>query len=214
MRVNIGCGRTPTEGWRNFDNSPSLLLARVPLLPRVLRRTRLLSAAQAEFVDWARAHGVEHADATRTLPLATGSCEAVYSSHMLEHLDRAGATAFLSEALRVLAPGGVLRLAVPDLGRLVESYVASRDADRFIASSLLAVPAPRSLVQRLRAAAVGPRHHQWMYDGASLCALLGACGFEDAREVAAGETGLADPGALDLFERADESVYVEARKPR
>ena len=30
-RVNVGCGRTPTPGWLNFDNSPSVRLAHLPL---------------------------------------------------------------------------------------------------------------------------------------------------------------------------------------
>lgn len=30
IRVNIGCGSSPIAGWRNFDHSPSLLLARIP----------------------------------------------------------------------------------------------------------------------------------------------------------------------------------------
>jgi len=31
VKVNIGCGRTPTEGWLNFDNSLALKLARSPI---------------------------------------------------------------------------------------------------------------------------------------------------------------------------------------
>jgi hypothetical protein len=52
-----------------------------------------------------------------------------------------------------------------------------------------------------------------MYDGPSLVRLLNGEGFFGARIVPPGVTGIADPGALDLRERADESVYVEARKP-
>ena len=29
-RINIGCGRTPTEGWMNFDNTPAIILANSP----------------------------------------------------------------------------------------------------------------------------------------------------------------------------------------
>jgi predicted SAM-dependent methyltransferase len=39
---------------------------------------------------------------------------------MIEHLDRREARSFLAEARRVLRPGGVLRLAAPDLSRLVD----------------------------------------------------------------------------------------------
>jgi len=64
-----------------------------------------------------------------------------------------------------------------------------------------------------RALLVGDRHHAWMYDGRSLSRLLADHGFLGPGVLAPGETTIADPGALDLCERADESVYVEARKP-
>jgi len=39
-------------------------------------------------------------------------------------------------------------------------------------------------------------------------------GYEAPAAVLAGETSIRDPGALDLSEREEESLYVEARKPR
>src|ERR1017187_7759928 len=36
-RINVGCGRRPTNGWENVDNSPSLKLARFPAIVAVLR---------------------------------------------------------------------------------------------------------------------------------------------------------------------------------
>jgi hypothetical protein len=53
-----------------------------------------------------------------------------------------------------------------------------------------------------------------MYDGESLTRLLRETGFADAAVVPAGSTSIADPGLLDLAERAAESVYVEAVRPR
>ena len=41
---------------------------------------------------------------------------------LLEHLDRHTAVAFLSECWRVLSPGSVLRLAVPDFDRQLDFY--------------------------------------------------------------------------------------------
>jgi hypothetical protein len=62
---------------------------------------------------------------------------------MLEHLDRHEARLFLAEAMRVLRPGGVLRLAVPDIRQLVQNYMTTGDADEFVASTLMCVPLPR-----------------------------------------------------------------------
>jgi len=68
------------------------------------------------------------ADLRRPLPFAAGAFTAVYASHVLEHLPPAGARALLGEIRRVLAPGGVVRLVVPDLESIARAYLASLDA--------------------------------------------------------------------------------------
>src|SRR5207247_3363331 len=57
--------------------------------------------------------------------------DAVYHSHVIEHLDRQAAPAFVREIRRVLKPGGIHRVAVPDLEKSCRRYIddlASRDA--------------------------------------------------------------------------------------
>lgn len=213
LRVNIGCGRTPTRGWRNFDNSPSIRLANIPVLPQVLQRLRLLGEAQYQFVEFARANAIEYGDAARGLPIPAGSVDVVYSSHMLEHLDRQEADTFLIEVRRLLRPGGIIRLAVPDIRQHVERYNASSNADEFIEATQLSVPRPRSLAQRLQLLLAGTRHHQWMYDSRSLCGLLRKHGFVNAVALAAGVTTIRDHHPLNLCERSSESIYVEAENP-
>lgn len=62
-------------------------------------------------------------DLRQGLPLPEGTCDAVYSSHAIEHFDRAGARGFLSECYRVLKPGGILRLVAPDLEGIARAYL-------------------------------------------------------------------------------------------
>ena len=66
-------------------------------------------------------------DLRRPLPFAAASFTAVYAAHVVEHLDPAEADALLCEAARVLAPGGVVRIVVPDLEGIVRAYLASLD---------------------------------------------------------------------------------------
>jgi SAM-dependent methyltransferase len=205
LRVNVGCGRSPTPGWYNFDNSLAVRLARFPLLPSIMR---LVSAERGAFAEAAGRNGIRWAQAWR-LPLPNATVEVVYSSHMFEHLDRSEADAFLREVKRVLVSGGILRLAVPDLGRLVDDYLRDRDADSFVAGTHLTMTRPRSLGKRFMMALVGPRHHLWMYDGSSLVRRLLGAGFRDAVVLPAGRTTIAAPGSLNLAERAEESIYVE-----
>ena len=76
------------------------------------------------------AHGpqvIAH-DLSRGIPLPDASCDVVYHSAVLEHLRRADAAAFLAECRRVLRPGGVLRVAVPDLEAICGLYLAKLSA--------------------------------------------------------------------------------------
>jgi hypothetical protein len=132
---------------------------------------------------------------------------------MIEHLDRGEAGAFLCEVRRILRPGGIVRLAAPDLGQLVRGYLASGDADAFIAGTHMGQDRPAGILLRVRRALAGPRNHLWMYDGDSLSRLLRTAGFADVAVMPPGETRISQSGHLDLTERADESVYVEAVQP-
>lgn len=67
--------------------------------------------------------GVMAHDLTQPLPFDEGAFDAVYASHVLEHFSRDQAGRFLEECWRVLRPGGILRLAVPDLEWLARRYL-------------------------------------------------------------------------------------------
>jgi len=67
-------------------------------------------------------------DLRKPLPFPAGVFTAVYAAHVLEHLVPAEAFALVREIGRVLAPGGVVRLVVPDLEAAARAYVASLDA--------------------------------------------------------------------------------------
>ncbi|QDT03590.1 hypothetical protein K227x_19740 [Rubripirellula lacrimiformis] len=62
-------------------------------------------------------------DLRRGLPYADHSFDGVYHSHVLEHLSPDAARSMLRECRRVLSPGGVLRVVVPDLEGITQQYL-------------------------------------------------------------------------------------------
>lgn len=62
-------------------------------------------------------------DLRKGIPLANQSVEVVYQSHILEHFKKDGAAALINECSRVLKPGGVIRIVVPDLEMIVRNYL-------------------------------------------------------------------------------------------
>jgi SAM-dependent methyltransferase len=67
--------------------------------------------------------GVEPFDIRQRLPYPQGSFDVVYSSHVLEHLTPDDGAQFLGEKYRVLKPGGICRIAVPDLEKICRAYL-------------------------------------------------------------------------------------------
>lgn len=70
---------------------------------------------------------VIRADLTGRLPLADASADLVYSSHFFEHIPLDRVDGFLAECHRILKPGGVLRLVMPDFDDVCRQYLACRE---------------------------------------------------------------------------------------
>ncbi|GFO55073.1 hypothetical protein GMSM_20800 [Geomonas sp. Red276] len=66
-------------------------------------------------------------DARNRTPFRDGSISFVYSSHLVEHLEPRDLLFHLAECRRILEPGGLLRLAVPDFAAVFRAYL-DRDA--------------------------------------------------------------------------------------
>jgi predicted SAM-dependent methyltransferase len=69
-------------------------------------------------------------DVSRGIPLSDGHCRVVYHSHVLEHLNPLEGLRLLRECHRVLAPGGVLRVVVPDLEGACRHYLETLERAR------------------------------------------------------------------------------------
>tara|TARA_B110001450_G_scaffold256994_1_gene290065 strand:- start:5260 stop:5913 length:654 start_codon:yes stop_codon:yes gene_type:complete len=211
-RINIGCGSNPSEGWLNFDNTPAIKLANSPLKYRIAKLFGMLKKTHIENIEWNKKNKIKYADAAKSIPLPPNSVEAIYTSHMFEHLSREGAKSFLYEAKKILKIDGVLRVSIPDLKIYIEKYLINEDANEFMTGILVESPPINTLKQKIFLFMNGYRHHQWMYDGESLSILFREAGFKNIKICAKGETAIKNSTGLDLFERGRDSVYVEGSK--
>jgi SAM-dependent methyltransferase len=77
-----------------------------------------------ENVDFQRtAPNVRAHDLRKGVPYPDAAFDVVYHSHLLEHFSKESAPVFLRECHRVLKPGGIIRIVVPDLEAIVRLYL-------------------------------------------------------------------------------------------
>ena len=123
-RLHLGCGSHAVSGWVNVDGSWSARIAKHPWLTRALRMLPIAPAGLLQQT-WSREILVH--DVRKRLPFADASFDAIYASHLLEHLYLKEAEGLLADGYRLLRPGGVIRLVVPDLRTIVSRYIADKE---------------------------------------------------------------------------------------
>ena len=213
LYVHYGCGLCAPDGWCNFDASPRLKLERLFGLRTLIEKTVGLTFPA----------NATPGDIVRGLPVAGASARAVYCSHVLEHLPRGDVPGALRNTLKVLEPGGLFRLAVPDMHWRAARYVSAAAlgdpaaADAFMDGCLMGTrEKPRTLMSLVRHQ-FGKSAHLWMYDFASLKALLEQAGFTGVRRCEIGDSD--DPmfalveDAGRFFESGERELAIEAQRP-
>lgn len=155
-------------------------------------------------------------DIATGLPFADGVMRGVFCEHCLEHFSLPEARRLLREIRRVLAPGGTLRLIVPDAELYLRTYVRQLAGDttsRFPyqeAEQARETWVPMHSVNRVfYQDRESPYGHRTMFDFQLLDLLLRGAGFAPAVRRGFGE-GAEPRLLLDTPDRQCESLYVEA----
>ncbi len=239
--LNLGCGvkTSSSPDVINIDWSIYLRLRRNPLLRPVA--LRLLTGVRLERFKALPQNILVH-NLAAGIPFAADSIDVVYHSHMLEHLDREVAPVFLTEVLRVLKPGGIQRIVVPDfehLCRLYLSHVAACEKDPleigrhdgYIAKTIeqcvrhwgVGTQRERPVKRFIEKLVLGDARskgetHRWMYDRFSLCGLVTSIGYRNVQLQSYNASLIPNWSqyGLDLDNAGNEyrpgSVYLEAQK--
>lgn len=153
-------------------------------------------------------------DLKQDLPLNDNTLKGVFTEHCLEHLPLEMADSVLQECFRLLRPGGVIRLVVPDGQLYLERYAQILNGD-----TDLPLPYSEGLNYSgiyspiLSVNTVFRAHgHLFIYDFDMLRQLLEKIGFSEIKKEAY-QTGRTPELLLDTEHRAVESLYVEAIVP-
>ena len=194
IKINIGCGLSGISGWHNLDNSPTITLSRIPLL-----RSALKTPA------WPR--DVRRYDVRKGLNFADDSVRYIYSSHTFEHFTYEESLAIAKDCRRKLAPGGVLRVVVPDLALIAREYLA--DDEPLAAQTFIS---RLSLNHSLQDVFHPGSNHSQMFDGRKLVYMLREAGFKNVEVSSYRQSAIPEIDQIELEVRRNESLYAEARK--
>jgi predicted SAM-dependent methyltransferase len=160
---------------------------------------------------------VVYMDATEPFPLPSRSFEAVHCEHVIEHITYDAGLTMLRECHRILRPGGVLRIATPDLA-LVARLITSGSSDQpmreyvewsngsYGTESERRAPANAAFAANRLVRAWG---HTFIYDEPTLHAALRDAGFHDVVRVA---PGASDHAALRGVDHHHEEIGTAANE--
>lgn len=158
--------------------------------------------------DLLTAPGIElSGDIRDGLALDTGSMCYITSIHALQSLPYLDVVPALQELLRVLEPGGVLRLALPDLDRGIDAYRRNDPAYFYVPDAESSTISGKLIVQMTW---YGTNRMLFTFEFAQ--ELLLRAGFGKITRCAYRITASAFPEIVELDNRERESLFVEAQK--
>jgi hypothetical protein len=210
--VQFGCGWCAPSSWTNYDKSPTLRWERIPILGSIFTKN------EKRFPP-----SVQYGDIVKGLPHSEGSVNAVYASHVLEHLALDDFRIALRRVYTMIKPSGTFRLVVPDLKWRAASYLenfslATKDASgKFMRDCHLGVESGPKKSLELLSVLFGGSAHLWMWDELSMADELSSAGFVSVRRCAMGDAQ--EPEFLDVedhgrfFDRGHPELAMEAKKP-
>jgi predicted SAM-dependent methyltransferase len=144
-------------------------------------------------------------DLSEGLPLPDGHVSLIHSEHLFEHFALADGCHLMAECRRVLRPGGVMRIAMPDLADVVQAYLTGQN-DPWIADYPELDTRAHALNYALRGWG-----HVYLYDAEDLQLRLTRAGFDPVETRQWGESPIAELRGLET--RVESRLIMEATAP-
>jgi SAM-dependent methyltransferase len=210
--VNLGCGPWAKKTcWQDYDGSWNVLASRLPFGLGCLAR-KLLGHKSLGFPPHVR-----YLNITKRLPFADQSVDAVYFSHVLEHLHLDEGRRLLAECYRILKPDGIIRVLVPDTEYFLNNYlskVSLLDAVACIELNKILgyreLTCRGNLLKRLYVSASDFHSHKFMYDRLFLKKCLLDVGFSSIEEIHFSRSRIPEIADVEIEHRAAKGIGFEA----
>lgn len=180
IKLNVGCGTDYKGGWLNIDNNSDENIEKLDL-------------------NW---------DLRNPLPYDDNSVDFIFNEHFFEHLTVEEAQKTIKDLMRVLKPGGVMRIAMPDLEWVIDNY--------------LNLPIEKNPVLRkfgfehvkTRAEWINMSFrwwgHEWLYDWEELERRLGEAGYKNTKRCKMHESTYPELRNLEI--RSESFLIAEVTK--
>lgn len=202
-KLHLGCGTNVIDGWLNLDGSWNARLAKYEFLRQFLAIFNIIPHSKVS-IDWS--NKILARDLRKPLPFESNFFSVIYASHLLEHLYCEEAKSLLKECFRVLRPGGILRVMVPDLECAIKEYIQDKETrEKGLAADLFVeklgfrdvVPVMGSFWYRLYSSHKDFHSHKWSYDSDSLTQRLKEAGFIDVIEMLRHKSRIEDIAVIE-----------------
>ena len=146
-------------------------------------------------------------DVRRPLPFPDRAARLIYHEHLMEHLTLEEGRRCLGDWLRLLEPGGILRIATPDLAYVVERYQGDWRDQAWL-------KLPEYAFIRTRAEMINASfrwwEHRYLYDAEELERRMREAGFREVRRCELGKSTVPDLAGLET--RPDSVLVLEGVK--
>lgn len=226
-KLHIGCGTTTPSDWINIDGSWNAWIAKHSILHWILGVFHVIPMDKLT-IQWNKNIFVH--DVRKGLPFRDNCFSAIYASHLLEHLYPDEAKELLRECGRVLKPGGVIRLVVPDLRSIVLEYLGERpfgdlceNWEKMSAGDRLCLrlnmcsqtSSGGNIFYRLYTTFKDFHSHKWMYDANSLMKQMSEAGFVNISQRQFLDSAIPCIEEVEIKDRVldGEGVCIEGMKP-
>lgn len=152
-------------------------------------------------------------DITKGIPINDNEIKGIYTEHCLEHITFYSCQKVINDFFRILQPGGVVRIIVPNAELYIDLYTKSKKEINVKFPYVTGQDIENGFTPMMSVNRVFRDHeHLFAYDHETLSMMLSKAGFSNITK-ASFMQGRDNTLLLDSKTRKIESLYIEGSKP-